>query len=129
MAIDDDALAASPSAVKLDIVINLIAAKWAVPVLLVLAAQPVRRKQLKQMLSGINDDRLDAALTRHLRWGLVERSWITGPRADEPGYALTELGESLLRSVGPLARWQSLHEAELLGKRHKWDRAHPAAIR
>lgn len=110
-----------------EMALELIATKWSLPILNALAEQPVRRKQLKRQLQGINDDRLDATLTRHLRSGLVERDWIAGPRADEPGYTLTPLGRSLLTSLEPLAKWQHEHLAELVEHRRRWDRIHPAA--
>ncbi|HPU40765.1 MAG: winged helix-turn-helix transcriptional regulator [Microthrixaceae bacterium] len=130
MAVNDEAIAATspPAGPDLD-AIDLIASKWAVPVLRALADHPVRRKQLKQALVGINDDRLDAALSRHLRWGLVVRAWIAGPRTDEPGYELTALGMSLLRSVDSLAAWQQRHEAELIENHRSWEQAHPAVDR
>ena len=126
MAANDEVLEASEVPNGPDLAIELIASKWAVPVLLVLENQPSRRKQMKQALIGINDDRLDAALSRHLRWGLVERAWIAGPRTDEPGYELTPLGRSLLRSLASLSAWQEDHEAQLLANRHAWEQAHPS---
>ena len=110
-----------------EIVLELISTKWSLPILTALADQPVRRKQIKRQVRGINDDRLDATLTRHLRSGLVARDWIAGPRADEPGYALTPLGRSLLRALEPLAAWQHEHLGELVENRRRWDRSHPAS--
>src|SRR5690349_12121425 len=81
------------------IAVELISSKWSLPVLIALVDGPARRKHLKRRVEGINDDRLDATLTRHLRWGLIARDWIAGPRGDEPGYALTSLGRSLLDAL------------------------------
>ncbi len=129
MAVDDDATAERWGEMTLSLVSHLISSKWAVPVLLVLSARPLRRKQLKVMVNGINDDRLDAMLMRHQRWGLVNRSWIAGTRSDEPGYALTELGKSLLQVLEPLAAWQADHDDQLRANRQRWDGAHPATGR
>ncbi len=81
------------------------------------------------VVAPINDDRLDAALSHHLRDGLVADAWIPGPRRNERGYALTELGYSLLRALSPLARWHEEHGRSLDEHRRHWDASHPSARR
>ena len=61
--------------------------------------------------------------------GLVADAWIPGPRRNERGYALTELGYSLLRALSPLARWHEEHGRSLDEHRRHWDASHPSARR
>lgn len=118
-----------PSGNGYEIALELVEPKWSLPILFELAERPARRKQLKRRLCGINDDRLDSTLTRQLRWGLVVREWIAGPRSDEPGYALTPLGRSMLRAFDPLVNWQGENATELDERRRIWDQSHPASAR
>ena len=110
-----------------ELALQLVATKWSLPILVALSNGPVRRHRLKHRLRVINNDRLDATLTRQLRWGLIEKVWIAGARTDEPGYAITPLGASLLCAFEPVARWQVRHRSELVNKRLRWDQAHPAS--
>ena len=112
--------------VGIEFALGLISAKWAVPILRAIDAAPMRRCQVKRVLRGINDDRLDATLHRHLRFGLVRRAWIDGPRSQEPGYELTERGRALLDRVDTFASWDREHGDAARAAAHEWDVSHPA---
>jgi DNA-binding HxlR family transcriptional regulator len=109
--------------------LTLLSSKWALPVLVALSDGPARRKHLKRRAAPINDDRLDAALSHHLRDGLITHAWIPGPRRDEPGYALTELGHSLLGALSSLAGWHEDHGHAVAEHRRLWDASHPSSLR
>ncbi len=94
--------------------VNLIAGKWALPILHELAAQgaPVRFRELQRGLSPITQKEL----TRHLRQfeqqGLVKRT----AYADRPlrvEYELTSLGRTLELPLMGLVAWMQEHGAAI----------------
>lgn len=117
---------AAHALVGIEFALGLISAKWAVPILRAVDGTAVRRGQIKRTLRGINDDRLDATLHRHLRFGLVRRAWIDGPRSQEPGYELTERGRALLDQVDAFASWDRDHGDAARATAREWDLSHPA---
>ena len=117
---------ATHALVGIEFALGLISAKWAVPILRAIDAGPMRRVQIKRTLRGINDDRLDVTLHRHLRFGLVRRAWIDGPRSQEPGYELTDRGRALLDRVDAFASWDREHGDAARASAQEWDLLHPA---
>ena len=97
--------------------LTLLSSKWALPVLVALADGPARRKHLKRRAAPINDDRLDAALSHHLRDGLVADAWIPGPRRNERGYALTDAGERLLLHAETMESSAARMQGEIAGEK------------
>lgn len=110
----------------IEFTLSLVSAKWAVPILLAVRNAPLRRGQIKRAVRGINDDRLDATLLRHLRFGLVRRAWIDGPRSQEPGYELTELGQSILDRLDGFGSWDRDYGDLARTRAREWDLVHPA---
>ena len=74
-----------------------------------LGERPRRYSELLARIGGISKKMLTQTLRKLERNGLVERV--------APGYALTELGASLLPVVGALAAWAELHTDSLLDAR------------
>lgn len=116
---------ATHALVGIEFALGLISAKWAVPILQAVEHAPIRRGQIKRTLRGINDDRLEATLHRHLRFGLVRRAWIDGPRSQEPGYELTDRGRALLDQVEEFASWDRDHGDAARASAREWDLSHP----
>lgn len=86
--------------------LDLIAAKWTVPVFFALrnASGPVRYAELQRRLGDITPKELAKHLRNFETAGLVKRTvYPTVPPRVE--YVLTELGESLLPSLQTLADW------------------------
>lgn len=86
--------------------LDLIAAKWTVPIFFALqsASGPVRYAELQRRLGDITPKELAKHLRNFETAGLVKRTvYPTVPPRVE--YALTELGESLLPSLQTLADW------------------------
>ncbi len=86
--------------------LDLIAAKWTVPIFFALqsASGPARYAELQRRLGDITPKELAKHLRNFETAGLVERTvYPTVPPRVE--YALTGLGESLLPSLQTLADW------------------------
>jgi DNA-binding HxlR family transcriptional regulator len=86
--------------------LDLIAAKWTVPIFFALqsASEPVRYTELQRRLGDITPKELAKHLRNFETAGLVKRTVYptVPPRVD---YTLTDLGESLLPSLQTLADW------------------------
>lgn len=93
--------------------LNLIADKWTLLVLHLLADGPRRNNELMRAVDGVSQKMLTQTLRGLERNGLVRRVDYgeIPPRVD---YALTELGRSLSGPVKALDQWveQHLHEVE-----------------
>ena len=87
----------------------LVGDTWPVVVIMALGKRPRRYGELLERIGGISKKMLTQTLRKLERNGLVERA--------APGYALTELGESLLGVVGALAGWAEEHTDALLEAR------------
>lgn len=86
--------------------LDLIAAKWTVPIFFALqsASGPMRYTELQRRLGDITPKELAKHLRNFETAGPVKRTvYPTVPPRVE--YALTELGESLLPSLETLANW------------------------
>jgi DNA-binding HxlR family transcriptional regulator len=106
--------------------LSLLSGEWVVAVLASLATQPLKYKELREEInrverqSGANDPRqvsqkvLSATLRRMRRDGLVARSAQTESSFNPVWYELTPLGQTLLMSLRPVAKWaqDSHHQVE-----------------
>jgi DNA-binding HxlR family transcriptional regulator len=81
---------------------ELLAGRWAVPVLLALHDQPLRYNRLFERLPGVSRRMLTATLQRLARHDLVVRRQTLPQRVQ---YALTPAGEELIGVVEALDRW------------------------
>jgi DNA-binding HxlR family transcriptional regulator len=84
----------------------LVGDTWSVVVIMALGERPRRYSELLERIGGISKKMLTQTLRRLERNGLVERA--------TPGYALTDLGASLLGVVTALAGWAEQHTDSLL---------------
>jgi len=86
--------------------IDVVGKKWAVCVVSLLGTYgTVRFGPIQRSLSGVSPATLSTTLRALEGAGLICRLPNEGPRGMRRGYALTESGGSLYRSLLPLARW------------------------
>jgi DNA-binding HxlR family transcriptional regulator len=86
--------------------IDVVGKKWAVCIIALLGRYGVVRfGPIQKCLSGVSPATLTATLRSLERARLVRRVPTDGPRGPVRGYALTDPGRSLYRSLEPLATW------------------------
>jgi DNA-binding HxlR family transcriptional regulator len=106
------------------VVLDRIADKWAVLVLGLLAAGPVRFNQLRRQIEGISQKMLSQTLKSLERDGLVSRKATpTVPVTVE--YSITPLGETLSATVDGLRIWAEAHIEEVLTAQQQYDAGSP----
>lgn len=93
-------------------VLNLIADKWTMLVIYVLARGTRRYGQLQRDIGGISQKMLTQTLRKMEEDGLVKRTVypVIPPKVE---YSLTELGETLLEPLSAVCRWAETHLAEV----------------
>ncbi|WP_040810049.1 winged helix-turn-helix transcriptional regulator [Nocardia concava] len=90
--------------------------KWSVLLLALLGGRPYHFNELHRAIEGISQRMLTRTLRSLEADGLISRTvFSTLPPTVE--YALTPLGESLLRPLSALADWAVAHEAEIAAAR------------
>ncbi len=108
------------------LVLDRIADKWAVLILHLLRAGPVRFNQLRRTIKGISQKVLSQTLKKLERDGLISRAvFATVPVTVE--YALTPLGRTLTDTVAALAHWAEHNIEAVLAAQQAYDRGCPAA--
>ncbi len=86
--------------------IDVVGKKWAVCVVSLLGRYgTVRFGPIQKCLSGVSPATLTSTLRSLERARLIHRVPAEGPRGPVRAYALTVPGESLYRSLQPLAHW------------------------
>ncbi|HEY0683013.1 MAG TPA: helix-turn-helix domain-containing protein [Steroidobacter sp.] len=94
-------------------VLDRIADKWTILILIVLCPKPTRFNELKRRLGGITHKALADSLKRLERDGLVTRKVLpTTPIGVE--YAITPLGHSLRQPFEALCAWALAHGDAIL---------------
>jgi DNA-binding HxlR family transcriptional regulator len=89
-------------------VLDKIADKWTIMILIVICPKPSRFNEIKRRLDGITHKALADALKRLERNGLVTRTVLpTAPIGVE--YAITPLGHSLRQPFEALCVWAQIH--------------------
>jgi DNA-binding HxlR family transcriptional regulator len=104
-------------------VISRVADKWALWILHVLSeGGTLRFSRVREQVDGISQKMLTKTLRQLERDGFVTRTMFleVPPRVE---YALTPLGENLLRNVAPLWHWLVGSAAELVTARQRFDEA------
>ena len=102
------------------LLIDQIADKWSMMVLVVLDGGPVRFNAIKRRLEGVTQKALTQCLRRLERNGLVERSVAaTGPLAVT--YAITPLGRTLQPPFRALYAWTLDHLGDVEVARGRFD--------
>ncbi len=102
------------------LVLDRIADKWTVLVLITLAGQPLRFNALMRQIEGISQKMLSQTLRALERDGLVTRSvFATVPVTVE--YAITPLGGTLAQVVGAVSDWAEAHIGEVMSAQQLYD--------
>ncbi|HEY2452931.1 MAG TPA: helix-turn-helix domain-containing protein [Scandinavium sp.] len=94
--------------------VNLIAGKWAIPILyrLILIDEPVRFSELQRAVNPITQKELTKQLRQFEARGLVNRTVFAEvpPRVE---YQITTLGKSLRPTLDSLAEWMRMNKREM----------------
>jgi len=101
-------------------VLDRVADKWAVLILILLADGTKRFNVLRRMIGGVSQKMLSQTLKSLERDGLVSRRVIpTVPVTVE--YSITPLGQTLHAAVDPLRVWAETHIAAVEAARASYD--------
>lgn len=103
-------------------VLDLLSDKWTPVVIKTLSGRTLRFGELRREIGQVSQKVLAATLRAMERNGLVTRTSYAEvpPRVD---YALTDLGESLVKSLEALDRWGVAHIKEVEAAQDRWDRS------
>ena len=95
--------------------VNLVAGKWAIPILyrLILIDSPVRFSELQRAVAPIAQKELTRQLRQFEQRGLVTRQVFpeVPPRVE---YQITSLGKTLRPTLDSLANWMRTHAPQLI---------------
>ncbi len=106
--------------------IDQLADKWAILVLLAMAPAPARFNALKRTVEGITQKMLSQTL-RRLEWnGVIERR-IHATRPVTVEYELTDLGRTLMPVIEGLRSWSMTNITLVLNARLKFEARNAAA--
>lgn len=102
-------------------VLNRVAEKWAILILIVLAARPRRFNELHRAVPDISKRMLTQTLRGLERDGLITRHvFPTKPPSVE--YRLSALGRSLLEPLAELIGWAERNHGRIQRTRDRYDR-------
>jgi len=102
------------------LILDRIADKWTVLILVVLSAEPMRFNQLRRTVEGLTQKVLSQTLKGLERDGLVSRK-VTPTTPVSVEYAITPLGKTLAATVDELQRWARDHIHEVVTAREHYD--------
>lgn len=91
---------------------DILAAKWALPVMRVLADGPGRFSYIRTAIPGVSPNILTARLRSLEEAGIVRR-WTLPPPADCQVYGLTELGEAARPILRAIEEWSPMIQYHL----------------
>jgi DNA-binding HxlR family transcriptional regulator len=103
---------ASPARDGVAIVFHHLAAKWSIPVILVLGTGPHRFNDLRRSVHGISHRLLSVTLRQMGSDGLISRK-VTDSVPPGVEYSLTVLGASFSGLVGMVIGWAHAHSDDL----------------
>ena len=104
------------------LVLDKIADKWTILILIVLCPEPARFNEIKRRLNGVTHKALADALKRLERNGLVTRTVLpTAPIGVR--YAITPLGHSLRQPFEALCTWALAHGPAIDAASSAYDQA------
>lgn len=103
-------------------VLDLLSDKWTPVVIKTLSGRTLRFGELRREIGQVSQKVLATTLRAMERNGLVTRTSYAEvpPRVD---YALTDLGESLVKSLEALDWWGVAHIKEVEAAQDRWDRS------
>lgn len=106
------------------LILDRIADKWTVLVLIILERSPVRFNELRRRIDGISQKMLAQTLRQLERDGLVTRTAIaTVPVTVE--YTITPLGLTLTNAVKALTHWAEQHIGDVQEAQQRYDKTRP----
>jgi DNA-binding HxlR family transcriptional regulator len=101
-------------------VLSIVGDKWTVMIVMVLHIRAHRFNDLKRSIGGISQQMLTRTLKALERDGMIVRTvYATMPPQVE--YALSDLGQSLARSIRELGDWAQSHMDEIESNRSRYD--------
>jgi DNA-binding HxlR family transcriptional regulator len=111
---------AAGDACQVRAVLDRIGDKWAIYVVDRLGRGPLRFSELLRGIDGITARMLTVTLRGLERDGILTRTVHAAvpPRVD---YELTELGETLLETIGQLVAWAGVHIGEIEASQASYD--------
>ncbi|MFC5066980.1 winged helix-turn-helix transcriptional regulator [Flaviflagellibacter deserti] len=101
-------------------VLDRVADKWSVLVLILLADGPLRFSQLKRQIGGISQKMLTQTLRKLERDGLVNRT-VTPTVPITVEYSMTPLGRSLAGAVGAIRTWAETNFDHIVTAQQTYD--------
>ncbi|OXM74882.1 MULTISPECIES: winged helix-turn-helix transcriptional regulator [Amycolatopsis] len=108
-------------------VLDHVAGKWAIGILVTAAHGPVRFTELEREVEGISRRMLTLTLRKLERDGLLVRTvYPTVPPRVE--YTLTDMARELHQTLLGLTSWAEKYRVEIAAARHAYDAQQPAAI-
>ena len=114
--------ASSPKDIELNRrILDEITSKWTLLVVNCLCDGPMRFNALRRTVGEISQKMMSATLRRLERDGFVTRT-VTPSTPPQVEYALTELGQDLLRPVCALASWTIENAKRIDAARQHYDR-------
>jgi DNA-binding HxlR family transcriptional regulator len=102
--------------------IELIGARWTLPILAQLTDGGRRYQDLYESINGISRKVLTETLRRAERDGLIVRRLDPGRIETATLYELTEIGRSLDESLAVLEKWVDRNWARIEVARRRWSR-------
>jgi DNA-binding HxlR family transcriptional regulator len=99
---------AVPASDSVTVVFHHLAAKWSIPVILVLGASPHRFNSLRRSVHGISHRLLSVTLRQLENDGLVNRK-VTDSIPPAVEYSLTTLGASFTGLIRMVIGWANAH--------------------
>lgn len=103
-------------------VLDHVAGKWSIGILVAAASGPIRFTELERAVAGISRRMLTLNLRRLERDGLLVRTvYPTVPPKVE--YSLTDMARELHGSLATLVAWADRHRSTIARSRQAYDRA------
>lgn len=104
-------------------VLNRVGDKWSVQIVRLLGGGPVRFSDLRRSIEGISQRMLTLTLRGLERDGLITRT-VEPSIPPKVEYALTDLGQTLLKPVCALAQWALDNRTSIHAAQQTYDAAH-----
>jgi DNA-binding HxlR family transcriptional regulator len=104
-------------------VLDHVAGKWSIGILVAAARGPMRFTELERAVEGISRRMLTLTLRKLERDGLLARTvYATVPPRVE--YELTDIARELHKSLASLTAWAQRHRTTIAAARDAYDRQH-----
>jgi DNA-binding HxlR family transcriptional regulator len=108
-------------------VLDHVAGKWSIGILVAAAHGPVRFTELERIVNGISRRMLTLTLRKLERDGLLVRTvYPTVPPRVE--YTLTDMARELHITLAALTGWAERHRSDIAEARAEYDRREPVSI-